>query len=40
MWKERPYKYQVSQAKQGKTRTARIEKYMKNILEGKGMNDR
>ncbi|MGJ7032265.1 YdeI/OmpD-associated family protein [Niabella hirudinis] len=31
--------FYFSQAKQTKTREARIEKYMPKILEGKGMED-
>ncbi|WP_215223830.1 YdeI/OmpD-associated family protein [Echinicola shivajiensis] len=38
--RQRGYLLYFSQAKQAKTRIARIEKYMPKILEGKGYNDR
>lgn len=38
--RQRGYLLHFSQAKQSKTRVARIEKYMPKILEGKGLNDR
>lgn len=37
--RQRAYLLYFSQAKQAKTRQARIEKYLPRILEGKGMND-
>lgn len=37
--RQRAYLLYFSQAKQAKTREARIEKYLPNILEGKGIND-
>jgi uncharacterized protein YdeI (YjbR/CyaY-like superfamily) len=38
--RRRAYVLYFSGAKQSQTRTARIEKYIPNILAGKGMNDR
>lgn len=38
--RQRAYRLYFSQAKQAKTREARVEKYIPLILEGKGMNDR
>ena len=35
----RAYIYYFSQAKQSKTREARVEKYMQQILKGKGLDD-
>jgi len=37
--RQRAYIFHFSQPKQSKTREARIEKYMQQILEGKGLND-
>lgn len=37
--RQRAYVLHFSQPKQSKTREARIEKYMQQILAGKGMND-
>lgn len=37
--RQRAYLYHFSEAKQSKTRTARIEKYYRQILDGKGLND-
>jgi len=37
--RQRAYLFYFSQPKQSKTRESRIEKYMKRILEGKGLND-
>jgi uncharacterized protein YdeI (YjbR/CyaY-like superfamily) len=37
--RQRAYLFYFSQAKQSKTRESRIEKYMQQILEGKGLND-
>lgn len=37
--RQRGYLLYFSQAKQAKTREARIEKYIPQILEGKGLND-
>ena len=37
--RQRAYLFHFSQPKQSKTRESRIEKYMKRILEGKGLND-
>jgi len=37
--RQRAYIYYFSQPKQSKTRQARIEKYMPQILDGKGLND-
>jgi len=37
--RQRAYIFYFSAPKQGKTREARIEKYVGRILEGKGMND-
>ncbi|WP_168122841.1 YdeI family protein [Paenibacillus sp. HB172176] len=37
--RQRGYIYYFSQAKQSKTRESRIEKYLPQILEGKGMDD-
>jgi uncharacterized protein YdeI (YjbR/CyaY-like superfamily) len=37
--RQRAYLYFFAQPKQSKTRTARVEKYMQKIFEGKGLND-
>ncbi|MGM0853501.1 MAG: YdeI/OmpD-associated family protein [Bacillota bacterium] len=37
--RQRAYILYFSQAKQSKTRTSRVEKYMEHILDGKGLND-
>ena len=37
--RQRAYIFYFSQAKQSKTRESRIEKYMQQILKGKGLND-
>ncbi|HEY5774415.1 MAG TPA: YdeI family protein [Chitinophagaceae bacterium] len=37
--RQRAYIFYFSQAKQSKTREARIEKYIKQILSGKGLDD-
>jgi len=37
--RQRAYIFHFSQPKQSKTREARVEKYMKHILNGKGLND-
>lgn len=37
--RQRAYIFYFSQAKQPKTREARVEKYMEKILEGKGLDD-
>ena len=37
--RQRGYIFYFSQAKQSKTREARVEKYMKQILNGKGLDD-
>jgi uncharacterized protein YdeI (YjbR/CyaY-like superfamily) len=37
--RQRAYIFYFSQAKQSKTREARVEKYMKQILKGKGLED-
>ena len=37
--RQRAYIYHFSEPKQSKTREARIEKYMPQILNGKGLND-
>lgn len=37
--RQRGYIFYFSQAKQSKTREARIEKYLKQILDGKGLDD-
>lgn len=37
--RQRAYLFYFSQAKQSKTRAARVEKYLPQILDGKGMND-
>lgn len=37
--RQRAYIFYFSQAKQSKTREARIEKYVKHILDRKGLND-
>lgn len=37
--RQRAYLFYFSQAKQSKTREARIEKYLKKILNGKGLED-
>lgn len=37
--RQRAYLYYFAQAKQSKTRVARIEKYIQPILEGKGIDD-
>jgi uncharacterized protein YdeI (YjbR/CyaY-like superfamily) len=38
--RQRAYILYFSQAKQPKTRESRVEKYMQQILDGKGLNDR
>ena len=38
--RQRAYLLYFSQAKQSKTRVARVEKYIPKILNGKGLNDR
>lgn len=38
--RQRAYLLYFSQAKQSKTRAARVEKYIPHILDGKGLNDR
>ena len=38
--RQRAYILYFSQPKQSKTRTSRVEKYMQQILDGKGLNDR
>lgn len=37
--RQRAYLYYFSSAKQSKTREARVEKYIPQILDGKGLND-
>jgi uncharacterized protein YdeI (YjbR/CyaY-like superfamily) len=37
--RQRAYIFYFSQAKQSKTREARVEKYLKQILNGKGIDD-
>ena len=37
--RQRAYIFHFSQAKQSKTREARIEKYLQQILDGKGLDD-
>ena len=37
--RQRAYLFYFSQPKQSKTREARVEKYTKQILAGKGLND-
>lgn len=37
--RQRSYLFYFSQAKQSKTRTSRVEKYIPQILEGKGLDD-
>jgi len=37
--RQRAYIFYFSQAKQSKTREARVEKYLKQILKGKGLDD-
>lgn len=37
--RQRAYLFYFSQAKQSKTRQERVEKYMKQILDGKGLDD-
>lgn len=37
--RQRAYLFHFSQAKQSKTRDARVEKYVPKILNGKGLND-
>ncbi|MGO8055817.1 YdeI/OmpD-associated family protein, partial [Rhizobium leguminosarum] len=37
--RQRGYLFYFSQPKQSKTRESRIEKYMKHILNGRGLND-
>ena len=37
--RQRAYIFYFSQAKQSKTREARVEKYMQQILNGKGLDD-
>lgn len=38
--RQRGYLLYFSQAKQSKTKAARVEKYLQQILEGKGLNDK
>ncbi len=38
--RQRAYIFYFSQPKQSKTRESRVEKYMQQILNGKGLNDR
>lgn len=38
--RQRAYLLHFSQAKQAKTRAARVEKYVQHILDGKGLNDK
>ena len=38
--RQRAYIHYFSSAKQSKTRESRVEKYMQQILDGKGLNDR
>ena len=37
--RQRAYMFHVSSAKQSKTRESRVENCMKQILDGKGLND-
>ena len=37
--RQRAYIFYFSQPKQSKTRESRVEKYMKQILNGKGLDD-
>jgi uncharacterized protein YdeI (YjbR/CyaY-like superfamily) len=37
--RQRAYIFHFAQPKQSKTRTARVEKYLKHILNGKGLDD-
>jgi uncharacterized protein YdeI (YjbR/CyaY-like superfamily) len=37
--RQRAYLLHFSEPKQSKTRTARVEKYMRQILSGKGLHD-
>ena len=37
--RQRAYIFYFSQPKQSTTRTARVEKYVQHILDGKGLND-
>lgn len=37
--RQRAYLHYFSEPKQSKTRTSRVEKYMQQILDGKGLND-
>ena len=37
--RQRAYLFYFSQAKQSKTRTARVENFIEKIMEGKGLND-
>jgi uncharacterized protein YdeI (YjbR/CyaY-like superfamily) len=37
--RQRAYNFYFSQPKQSKTREQRVEKYMQQILEGKGLDD-
>jgi uncharacterized protein YdeI (YjbR/CyaY-like superfamily) len=37
--RQRAYIFYFSQAKQSKTRSLRVDKYIKQILDGKGLND-
>ncbi|OAB43527.1 YdeI/OmpD-associated family protein [Paenibacillus antarcticus] len=37
--RQRAYIFHFSQPKQSKTRVSRVEKYMQQILDGKGLND-
>ena len=38
--RQRAYLFYFSQAKQSKTRTSRVEKYIRKILDGKGLDDK
>jgi uncharacterized protein YdeI (YjbR/CyaY-like superfamily) len=37
--RQRAYLFHFSQPRQSKTREARVEKYLKQILDGKGLDD-
>ncbi len=37
--RQRAYLFYFTQAKQSKTRASRVEKYIPQILDGKGLND-
>jgi len=37
--RQRAYNFYFSEPKQSKTREARVEKYIQQILNGKGLND-